>query len=116
MTNVTAASIPMFQDQLSKGENAPPSICLAGDPIKIEIEEVFVMFTELMTYAEAPLEIVVILPEVIECPHDMVRILMTASPTKARGFALAMHERTAVGPDPVRTEFWAAVLCGIPPS
>jgi hypothetical protein len=67
------------------------------------------MFTELMMYAEAPVEVLAAPPELIECSGDMVRLLVASSPAKARGFALAMHERAAAEIDPVRTEFWAAV-------
>jgi hypothetical protein len=67
------------------------------------------MFTELMVYAEAPVDVLVAPPEPIECSGDMVRLLMPSSPAKARGFALAMHERAAAEIDLVRAEFWAAV-------
>ena len=72
------------------------------------------MFTELVMYAETPLEVSVVPPEAIECPEDMVRLLMASSKAKAREFALAMHERAAAEVDSVRAEFWAAILGGIP--
>jgi len=71
------------------------------------------MFTELKVYAEAPVEVLVAPPELIECSDDMVRLLMASSPAKARGFALAMHERAAAEIDPGRAEFWAAVYDGL---
>lgn len=50
---------------------------------------------------------------VVESAADMAAVLARASPSKARGFATAMHERACAAHDEAALAFWRDVLTSL---
>ena len=50
---------------------------------------------------------------VVACGADMAAVLARASPSKARPFAIAMHERACAAYDETALTFWSDVLMSL---